>query len=94
MERKMRAAYWREYFDSLKPDYEMRKSMIGARLRAGFSQRELARRMMVSQSAIARIERGATSPNVRTLRKVAEATGSKLVIRLEGPELPGTTSLG
>jgi ribosome-binding protein aMBF1 (putative translation factor) len=72
----------------------MRKSMTGARPRACFSQRELARWMTVSPSAIARIERGATLPNVRLRRQAAEATGSKRLIRLEGPELPGTPSVG
>ena len=34
------------------------------------------------------------SPNVKTLRKIAEATGSKLVIRLEGRETSEIPSLG
>jgi len=85
MERQIYAAVYREWRDSQRPDYEMRQSMLAARRRAGFSQRDLAREMGVSQPAIARMERGASSPNVRTLRRMAEATGSKLVIRLEEP---------
>ena len=43
--------------------------------------------MRTSQSTIDRLERGGRSPNVKMLRRLAEATGSKLVIRLEGPEV-------
>jgi ribosome-binding protein aMBF1 (putative translation factor) len=93
-QRKVRDAAFADWLDSLRPGYEVRKAMVGARQRAGFSQRELALRMKTSQGTIDRLERGVTSPNVKTLRKMAEVTGSKLVIRLDGPELPGTTSLG
>jgi len=84
-ERKVRDAALAEWLDSLRPDYEVRKAMVAARRRAGFSQRELAARMRTSQSTIDRLERGGRSPNVNMLRRMAEATGSKLVIRLEGP---------
>jgi len=39
--------------------------------------------MNTSQSAIARLEGGRSRPSTRTLRKLAEATGSKLRIVLE-----------
>jgi ribosome-binding protein aMBF1 (putative translation factor) len=93
-QRKVSDAALADWIDSLRPGYDVRKAMVGVRQRAGFSQRELALRMRTSQGAIDRLERGVTSPNVKTLRKMAEVTGSKLVIRLDGPELPGTTSLG
>jgi transcriptional regulator with XRE-family HTH domain len=45
-------------------------------------QKELARRMNTSQSAIARLESGQTFPSTKTLLRFAEATGSKLHLRL------------
>jgi transcriptional regulator with XRE-family HTH domain len=42
--------------------------------------------MGTSQTVIGRLERGDRSPSVKTLRKMAEVTGSRLVIRLDGPE--------
>ena len=86
-QRKVRDAALADWLDSQRPDYEVRKAMVAARHRAGLSQRELASRMRTSQSTIDRLERGGRSPNVKMLRRLAEATGSKLVIRLEGPEV-------
>lgn len=46
-----------------------------ARLRAGLTQRALARRAGTSQSVVARIESGHTDPGVETLRRLLEAAG-------------------
>ncbi len=46
-----------------------------ARLRAGLTQRALARRAGTSQSVVARIESGHTDPGVETLRGLLEAAG-------------------
>ena len=54
-------------------------SLIRAsRLRRGISQAELARRAGTSQSAVARIEAGRTSPTVETLERLAAALGLQL----------------
>ncbi len=49
-----------------------------ARLRAGLTQAELARRAATSQSAIARYERGDVSPRVDTLDRIVAACGLEL----------------
>jgi len=74
--------YMKEY-DALEEEFALASQIIGARARAGLSQAELAARMNTSQSAIARLEGGRSRPSTRTLRKLAEATGSKLRIVLE-----------
>lgn len=53
-----------------------------ARLRAGLSQRELAHRAGTSQSAVARIESGAVSPSVETVRRLVGACGFELQLSL------------
>jgi len=45
---------------------------------AGLSQRELARRLGCQQPAIARLEAGQVSPNMRTLERIADALGLRL----------------
>jgi transcriptional regulator with XRE-family HTH domain len=57
-----------------------------ARLRAGLSQRELARRASVPQPTVSRIERGVVSPRVVTLEKLLEACEMELdaVVRPSG----------
>lgn len=49
-----------------------------ARVRAGLTQRELARRAQTAQSVVARIESGATSPAWDTLSRLLEAAGFRL----------------
>lgn len=69
-------------YDALAPEFEIAAELLRARLRAGLSQAELASRMGTSQSAIARLESGQTLPSTKTLLRFAEATGSKIEVRL------------
>jgi len=69
-------------FDALEQEFAISSELIRARARAGLSQTELAERMGTSQSAIARIESGRTLPSAKTLIRFAEATGSKIELRL------------
>src|SRR5690606_15832492 len=50
------------------------------RTEARLSQAELAKRLGTTQSAIARLEGGGVSPSLSTLRRYAEATGTKLQV--------------
>ena len=53
-----------------------------ARLRAGFTQRELAERLGTTQSVIARLERGGTEPSYERVAEVVHACGMDLVPQL------------
>ena len=59
------------------------RAMVAARVRAGLTQAQLAQRMGTKQPVVARLEAGRRSPNIKTLRKLAAATGSRLVVRLD-----------
>ena len=69
-------------YDALEQEFAIASELIRARARAGLSQAELAERMGTSQSAIARLESGQTLPSTKTLIRFAEATGSKVELRL------------
>ena len=69
-----------ECYDAMEEEFAFASEVIAAR--AGLSQAELAERMKTSQSAIARLESGRSRPSVRTLEKLAAATGAKLRISL------------
>ena len=58
-------------------------AMMHARVRAGLTVAELARRMKTTQSAISRLESGRIKPSTRTLERYARATGHRLVIGFE-----------
>ncbi len=66
----------------LAPEFEIAAELLRARLRAGPSQAELAARMGTSRSTIARLENGHTLPSSKTILRYAEATGSRVRVRL------------
>lgn len=73
----------KQEYEVLRPQYELAAQIIERRLKKGFSQAELARKIGTGQSAIARLESGEYNPSVGFLEKVAEATGTRLKVRLE-----------
>ncbi len=56
-----------------------------ARRSAGLSQAQLARRLGVSQAAVAKLERRDANPTVRTLDRALRATGQRLRLASEKP---------
>jgi ribosome-binding protein aMBF1 (putative translation factor) len=72
----------RRQYDALAPEFEIAAELLRARLRAGLSQAELAKRMGTSQSAVARLESGQSLPSTKTLIRFAQATGSRIQVRL------------
>ena len=63
-------------------DYSVIGAMLRARIAAGLTQAEVAARTGTTQSAIARLEGGAVSPTVETLRKYAKAVGKRLRVEM------------
>jgi transcriptional regulator with XRE-family HTH domain len=63
-----------------------------ARKRSGMSQRLLAERASTSQSVVARVESGDTSPTLRTLDRLVKAAGFELTFALR-PRLEMDASL-
>ena len=60
--------------------------VANARAEAGLTQQQLARRLGVSQAAVARLERSTANPTIATLERVLRATGHELELRLGRPE--------
>lgn len=61
------------------------KLVVHRRTTLGVTQRELARRIGTSETAISRLESGRRATNVRTLRRVFEALSSRLIVGYEVP---------
>jgi transcriptional regulator with XRE-family HTH domain len=55
-------------------------AIVRVRTSAKLTQDELAQRLNTHQGNIARLERGRTQATVRTLKRIATATGHRLVI--------------
>ena len=74
---------YRRSHQELAPEFELSSAVIRARVRAGLTQEQLARRMETSQSVIARLESGRVRPSTQTLERLAAATGTRLKITFE-----------
>src|SRR5712691_12304722 len=66
--------------EELEPYEQIARQLIAFRTENGLSQAELARSCGISQTAIARLERGEHEPRLATLRRVAHALDADLVL--------------
>lgn len=68
-------------YDRQQPEFAVIQALIDARIKKSLTQKQLAKKMGTTQSAISRLEKGNVSPTVDFLKKLAEATDSRLDIR-------------
>lgn len=76
---------FREEYEKADAEFAIIEALVKARTDAKLSQAELAKRIGTTQSAIARLEGGGVSPSLSTLRRYAEATGTRLEVNLIAP---------
>lgn len=69
-------------YDALAPEFEVAGALIRARAQAGMTQADVAAKMDVTQSRIAKME-GGINVSVDALKRYAEATGTTLNISLD-----------
>lgn len=67
-------------YEAFKPEMEVIRALIGARIEQHLTQEQLARRSGIRQSNISRIENGTCSPTISTLQQLASGMGKKLHI--------------
>lgn len=66
---------------------EIRELIITARDKTGMTQKELAKKSGLTQSNISNIEKGVTRPTIDSLKKIADATGKRLVVQFRDREV-------
>lgn len=70
-------------YEKLGPEFQLAQSLIRARMKKSWTQAELARRVGMQQSNIARLEGGNYDRvSLPTLKKVARALGTEIEIKL------------
>lgn len=83
---RLQDAAFREAFEATEDEFAALDALLTARRKAGLSQEQVAERMGMKQSSLARIESSLGSrkhaPSLSTLRRYAEALGCRLQIRL------------
>ena len=76
----MKEPRYRKAYEALEGEFTLASAVIDVRSRAGLTQKQLARKMGTTQPAVARLESGRARPSMRTLERLADATGSRLLI--------------
>ncbi|RBO89659.1 helix-turn-helix domain-containing protein [Pseudochrobactrum asaccharolyticum] len=80
--RLMQNPEFQQEYEKADAEFAIIEALVKARTKARMSQADVAKTIGTTQSAIARLEGGGVSPSLSTLRRYAEATGSKLEINL------------
>jgi len=72
--------YKKEY-EALAFEYVVARALIEARTAAGFTQQDIARKLGITQPAVARIESG-KNVSLKTLQRYANAVGRKISLEI------------
>ncbi len=71
----------RKAYAEMQPEFQIIHKLALARAKKGFSQRKLAQKIGVTQSALARFEAGNINPTLSFLQKITSGLGLRLVIK-------------
>lgn len=66
---------------------EISDSIVKLRIQAGLTQKQLAEISGLTQSNISNIEKGNKHPTIESLKKIADATGKRLIIDFKDNEV-------
>lgn len=62
---------------------EIREQVTAIRKEKGMTQKQLSQETGLSQANISNIEKGQNKPTIDTLKKIADATGKRLIIEFQ-----------
>ena len=67
-------------YDSMEVEFKIHSALIQERITHKLTQKQLAKKIGIAQSALARFESGRGNPTLSFLQKVTSALGLKLVV--------------
>lgn len=71
----------RKAYAEMQPEFKIIRALIISRNKKGMSQRKLAQKIGVTQSALARFEAGGVNPTLSFVQKITSGLGLKLVVK-------------
>lgn len=71
----------RKAYAEMQPEFQIIRKLAIARSKKGFSQRKLAKKIGITQSALARFETGNVNPTLSFIQKITNGLGLKLVVK-------------
>jgi DNA-binding XRE family transcriptional regulator len=79
----MKNPEFRKEAAKIEPEYQLARSLIGARIKKRMTQATLAKKAHTDQASISRLESGVSKPSLTLLRKIATALDASLMIKFE-----------
>ena len=67
-------------YDSLEDEFKIYNALVKARIDRKLTQKQLASKLGIAQSALARFESGRTNPTLSFLQKITSRLGLKLTV--------------
>ncbi|MEK7170565.1 MAG: helix-turn-helix transcriptional regulator [Patescibacteria group bacterium] len=71
----------KKVYDDLEIEFAIYNALVRARIERKLTQKGLAQKIGVAQSALARFESGRTNPTLSFLKKVTAGLGLKLMVK-------------
>jgi len=71
----------RKAYIEMQPEFKIIRALIISRNKKGMSQRKLAKKIGITQSALARFETGNINPTLSFVQKITSGLGLKLVVK-------------
>jgi len=71
----------RKAYAEMQPEFQIIRKLALARAKKGFSQRKLAQKIGITQSALARFETGNINPTLSFVQKITNGLGLKLLVK-------------
>lgn len=80
LKERMQDPKFKKAYDALEFEFKLYESLIQARIEKKLTQKQLADKLGIAQSALARFESGRTNPTLSFLKKITSGLGLKLTI--------------
>jgi len=71
----------RKAYAEMQPELQIIRKLALARSKKGFSQRKLAEKIGITQSALARFEAGKINPTLSFIQKITSGLGLELLVK-------------
>jgi transcriptional regulator with XRE-family HTH domain len=88
LEEKLRDHEFRQAYEELEPAYQIAR----LRIMRGLTQAQLAQLVGTKQPSVARLESGQDAPRLSFLKRVVEALGGTLTIKIEVDQATGASA--
>lgn len=71
----------KKIYEEMQPEFQIIRKLALTRMEKGMTQRKLAQKIGITQSALARFEAGGINPTLSFIQKITSGLGLQLIIK-------------